>query len=60
MKQKKRKAFDPYYGKVPKAGPGSVISNPIELKPDGSLHMNGTALDPVELRRAALFWDHVE
>lgn len=56
---KRRKKVDPFYGKVPKAGKGIVVSPPITIGADGSLDLQGGGIDPVELRRAVLFWDRI-
>lgn len=57
---KRRKERDPFYGKVPKQGKGIVISNPMEINASGGLHVKTTELEPIELRRAVLFWDRIE
>ncbi|SMX32271.1 DUF6236 family protein [Actibacterium lipolyticum] len=54
---KRRKQTDPLYGKMPKAGRGLVISNPVSVAGD-SLTTKGM-MDPTELRRAVLFWDRI-
>lgn len=55
---KRRKQKDPFYGLVPKAGRGIVISRPVNIAGNGDLRIDGP-LDPFELRRAVLFWDRL-
>lgn len=55
---KRRKAADPYYGKIPKAGKALIISNPLEVS-EGSVLVRSDQLDDYELRRAILFWDRL-
>ncbi|SLN74331.1 hypothetical protein ROA7450_04215 [Roseovarius albus] len=57
---KRRKSKDPFYGKVPKAGKGIVLSNPIEIDEQGRMFVHQSDLDPCELRRAVLFWDRIQ
>lgn len=55
---KRRASSDPYFGKVPKSGKGLIISNPLVI--DGtSVFIRNSNLDPLELRRALLFWDRI-
>lgn len=56
---KRRKEKDPFYGKTPKAGKGIVVSHPVKVEKDGSFYGAGGGVDPVELRRAVLFWDRI-
>lgn len=55
---KRRQKRDPFFGRYPKAGKGIVISPPVTIEPNGSLSIQG-GVDPVELRRAVLFWDRI-
>lgn len=55
---KRRKQFDPSYGKKPKLGRGLVVSSPVEIR-NGSLLAKSGQLDPAELRFALLFWDRI-
>jgi hypothetical protein len=54
----RRKANDPFYGRMPKGGKGIVISAPITIEPDGSISAR-SEIDERELRRAVLFWDRI-
>jgi len=55
----RRKKEDPFYGKVPKNGKGIVISNPVTIEENGSFTSLGGGVNPIELRRATLFWDRI-
>lgn len=55
---KRRKDLDPFYGKIPKVGKGIVVSPAVSIGANGSFTMLG-GVDPVELRRAVLFWDRI-
>ncbi len=55
---KRRREADPFFGLQPKQGKGIVISPPMTIGQDGSLSARG-GIDPVELRRAVLFWDRI-
>lgn len=55
---KRRREADPFFGKLPKAGKGIVVSSPTTIEEDGSLSLKG-GIDPIELRRSVLFWDHI-
>ena len=55
---KRRKKSDPFFGRRPKKGKGIVISPQVTIKENGSLVL-GDGVDPVELRRAVLFWDRI-
>ncbi|MGR3633595.1 MAG: DUF6236 family protein [Limimaricola soesokkakensis] len=54
---KRRKETDILYGKYPKKGKGIVISQPLKVV-GGGVQSEGQ-LDPIELRRAILFWDEL-
>ena len=55
---KRRKEKDPFYGRQPKAGKGIVVSPKITIDQKGGIFGN-SFVDPVELRRAVLFWDRI-
>ncbi len=55
---KRRRESDPFYGQIPKAGKGIVVSPPVTIGADGSFRATSD-VDAVELRRAVLFWDRI-
>lgn len=55
---KRRKEKDPFYGRQPKAGKGIVVSPRITIDQKGGIS-GSSFVDPVELRRAVLFWDRI-
>lgn len=55
---KRRRESDPFFGLRPKHGKGIVISSPITISQNGAMSVRG-GMDPVELRRAVLFWDRI-
>lgn len=55
---KRRKDNDPFYAKVSKAGKGIVISPPLSIS-TGKVMISQSSVDPIELRRAVLFWDRI-
>lgn len=55
---KRRKQATKFYGIEPKAGKGIVVSPKVSIKADGKMLLS-TFVDPVELRRAVLFWDRI-
>ncbi len=55
---KRRKIADKYYGMKPKHGRGIFLSAPITV--DGEkIVAASSSIDPLELRRAVLFWDRL-
>lgn len=44
---------------VPKLGRGIIISNPLTVDRNGGVSIATTSLDPIELRRSLLFWNHL-
>lgn len=57
---KRRKNEDTFFGSYPKSGRGLIISNPMVIGQNGSIHVISSELDPLELRRSLLFWDRLE
>lgn len=55
---KQRRQEDSLFGKVRKGGRGILLTNPITIR-DGAIVSLGFAIDPIELRRAVLFWDTI-
>lgn len=54
---KRRKLEDAWYGRIPKRGPGLILSNPVKIDNDGIEVSSG--IDPLELRFSLLFWDRL-
>jgi hypothetical protein len=53
---KKKSPFD---SETVRGGKGVVISPPVSISSQGALHIETSAVDPVELRRSVLFWDRI-